>query len=158
MGLNGGRRERRASAGALYKFIQFRFECCGIFFPPDKGICLFVKGKGPCDFAIVYAGGSQDEFLLEQEDVFAFQARTCQEHDPGNGLRRRCNHGRDQPAFTVANEAGFLWVNFLAGFQVNEGGFGICDKILRRRVRVVAGGLADPRLSKRRTAMPFRVR
>jgi hypothetical protein len=60
--LNGGWRERRASTGGLHKFIQFRFECRRLFFLSNKGVCLFVEGKGPCDFAIVYAGGPQDEF------------------------------------------------------------------------------------------------
>src|SRR5260370_8184606 len=55
----------------------------------------------------------------------------------------RGNHRRDHAAFAVADEAGFLWINFLAGFQVSEGGLGIAGKVFRRRGRIVASGLAD---------------
>src|SRR5260370_31890677 len=55
----------------------------------------------------------------------------------------RSNHGRDQPAFTVAKETDFLWVDLLASIQVSEGSFGVAGKILGRCARVIAGGFAD---------------
>src|SRR6266446_5141946 len=44
----------------------------------------------------------------------------------------------------MTDEANFLRVNFLARFKVGENGFGVARKISGRRVRVIAGGLADP--------------
>src|SRR5260370_4369570 len=55
----------------------------------------------------------------------------------------RSNHGRDQPAFTVAKETDFLWVDLLASIQVSEGSFGVAGKILGRCARVIASGFAD---------------
>src|SRR5260370_4266485 len=55
----------------------------------------------------------------------------------------RCNHGGDYSAFAMTDKTDFLRVDFLASFQIGDGGFGVAGKILRRRVRVIARGLAD---------------
>jgi len=67
-----------------HKFIQFGFKHCGIFFLPNKGVCCLVKREGPGDFAVVHAGGLQDQLGLEQESVLALQAGPREKDDPGN--------------------------------------------------------------------------
>src|ERR1700674_1848309 len=64
-------------------------------------------------------------------------------------------HRRNDSAFTVANEADSFRVEFLAGFQIGERGFGIAGKILGGRVGVLAGGLADPPLIETKNGNAF---
>jgi len=40
-----------------------------------------------------------------------------EKNDPATSLECAATSGAITPPFAVANEAGFLWVNFLAGFQ-----------------------------------------
>src|SRR5260370_41915805 len=54
----------------------------------------------------------------------------------------RRNHRGDYSAFAMTDKTDFLGVDFLASFQIGDGGFGVAGKIFRRRVGVIASGLA----------------
>src|SRR6266436_9039520 len=54
----------------------------------------------------------------------------------------RGNQRCDQTTFAVADQADFRCGNFLAGFQIGEGGIGVARKIFRRSIAVIASGLA----------------
>ena len=78
-----------------------------------------------------HAGGEGDEAGLFGEDLRAGDAGSGEEDEEGDGLIAcrglvfGCNHGRDEAAFGVAEEAGAVGVDFGAGAEVGEASFGV---------------------------------
>jgi len=130
-------------------------QSCHVLLLTNKRVGLLVEFARFSDLFVVHARCLEDKLGLKQQSVLAVEAGPREKDDPGNIAGMSGNQWPRSYRLRHGHQAGSLWVNLLAGFQVGKGGFGVAGKILGRRVRIVAGGLADSPFIERRTAMLF---